>query len=390
MRQGDTLIDDRLVFCIYFCQINGHFFFFMFRILFTKHSGFKFYHQLSSTTKLSYGNSNENMSRFSALSYTKPDDLNVVMNLVQELSLVLTENRSAANELLAFADSLDTDDDDETDSESTSGAAPAQSTSTPLKKSQQNQNQQRNSSAVPSSSSLNKRPTSAASFSTTDTEQNDHLAPTGAANTQVSSLLARENASLQTQVSAQRSRNRALARLLLVTQHTLDHAVTGLRTLVHSHTHESLEIHKRYIAAIHAEQAVSIELELQNAELETHCLAMSNALRDTLRISSVPAGKASLETASVTKAGQKTVELADQGRSSWLDHDGDYSTSADFVMGMLQIMKEGAEDLKNPQRLFLRPELEQQQQQQQEQQQLELQQQRQQYIQEADQMEYYQ
>lgn len=300
------------------------------------------------------------------------------MSLVEELSSILNENHVAANELLVCADSLDTDDDDETDSESTSGAPLA---NTPSKKTHPNSSE---------NESLNKRPNSAASFSTTDTELNDPL--TGSSINQVSSLLARENASLISQVSAQRDRNRALARLLEVSQHMIEQAVTGLRTLVHSHTEESLEIHKRYVAAIHAEQGVSIEMELQNAELETRCLAMSNSLRDTLRISSVPAGKHSLETASVTKTGRKTVEETANGRASWLEHDGDYTKTADYVMGILNSLKDGADDLKNPQTLFHRPELEEQKKR--EQQQLELQQlqqqQQQQYMQEADQLEYYQ
>lgn len=58
--------------------------------------------------------------RVAALNVTQSDDFNIVLNLISQLSNVLKENRTTTNELIAVADTLDTDDDDETDSESVS------------------------------------------------------------------------------------------------------------------------------------------------------------------------------------------------------------------------------------------------------------------------------
>lgn len=174
------------------------------------------------------------MSRFtSSLGYTQSNDLSVISGLIDNLSVVLNENRAAGNELLAIADTLDTDDDDETDSESVSAAAAAA-----------------NAAAV-------------------------------------SSLLARENSKLQVQVANQRRKNLALARLLHLTQLSLDKCVSGLRELVHTHTQSSLKIHQDYIDKIHEEQRISIEMELENAEIESQIFAISKMLRQTIRSSTV-------------------------------------------------------------------------------------------------------
>lgn len=232
------------------------------------------------------------MIQYNGLGAAQSEDLNVVLRLANELATVLRQNRAESNELIAFADTLDTDDDDETDSESITGgptsSAPANNT-TSLNKKGSSKSVNKNSSSKLSKhisrekSNGSNRLESSSSGSTA--EQNGKHASNSS---RMSTLLSRENASLRGQVADQRARNRALARLLILTQHTLDRCVDGLRTLVHSHTLESLDIHKRYIDTIHAEQRNSIEMELQNAELETRILQISKTLRDALRLTTVP------------------------------------------------------------------------------------------------------
>lgn len=237
------------------------------------------------------------MIQYNALGTAQSEDLAVVLRLANELTNILQENRIASNELIALADTLDTDDDDETDSESITGV-PVSSILVPVSS---------NSSKTSSNFALSepsKLMLSNSQESTKDVNNNNNRnnAPGSTEEQEIkssnkrsrmSSLLSRENESLQSQVAAQRARNRALARLLILTQYTLDKCVAGLRTLVHSHTLESLNIHKKYIDTIHAEQRNSIEMELQNAELESRILQISKALRDALRLTTVPSSTSS-------------------------------------------------------------------------------------------------
>lgn len=249
------------------------------------------------------------MSRFtSSLGYTQSNDLSVISSLIDNLSLVLSENRAAGNELLAIADTLDTDDDDETDSESVSAAAAAA-----------------NAAAV-------------------------------------SSLLARENSKLQIQVANQRRKNLALARLLHLTQLSLDKCVSGLRELVHAHTKSSLKIHQDYIDKIHEEQRVSIEMELENAEIESQIFAISKMLRQTIRSSTMAYlkkeddeehskeadksqnGKRSTSESKVSRRFPPLPENKLGGiheiQRTITSPEGDITKTPDYIMGLIQTLSE--------------------------------------------------
>lgn len=138
----------------------------------------------------------------------------------------------------------------------------------------------------------------------------------------MSHLLARENESLRAQVKAQRFKNRAYARLLLMSVHALEQCLSGLRNIVYKKTNESLKVHEKYITAIHAEQQVTSELELQNAVLESKIFEISGILRSTIRAST-----------SVKYERQ-------QG-----DNDGfievEMEKSPDYVLGLVQTLADG-------------------------------------------------
>lgn len=138
----------------------------------------------------------------------------------------------------------------------------------------------------------------------------------------VSHLLARENDSLRAQVKAQRLKNRAYARLLMMSVHAVEQCLSGLREIVYTKTNESLKVHQKYITAIHSEQQSRSELELENAMLQSKIFGISNILRSTIRAST----SLKYERQQGDDDGYNEVEL---------------EKSPDYVLGLVQTLADG-------------------------------------------------
>lgn len=124
------------------------------------------------------------------------------------------------------------------------------------------------------------------------------------------------------QVRQQALKNQAYSRLLTLSMHTLEHCLSGLREIVYTKTNESLAVHRKYINAIHAEQAVTSQLELENVQLEAKIFEVSRLLRKCVRAST--AVELGMERGS--NEGYKSVQL---------------EKSPDYVLGLVQTLSDG-------------------------------------------------
>lgn len=127
-------------------------------------------------------------------------------------------------------------------------------------------------------------------------------------------MLQHENEYLRREIELQHAKNRAYARLLDHSMHGLDRCVSSLRDLVHSKTLASLELHKNYIDKIRDEQTKTLDLEVQNSELEEQIFELSRSLRKTLRQSTM------------VGVGETDIKLEE---------------SPDYVLGLIQTLSDG-------------------------------------------------
>lgn len=133
--------------------------------------------------------------------------------------------------------------------------------------------------------------------------------------------------------------------------HAIEHCLSGLRTIVYTKTNDSLKVHKKYIAAIHAEQIITSTLEIENAKLEERIFGISRLLRATIgastaiRFEDMRQGQHQNRMTKEEKEKEKYLN-PDQGNSREDEEEFLFSAvelekSPDYVLGLIQTLADG-------------------------------------------------